>query len=63
MVTSSESVAAVREVLRAFNEGYIKRDLSAVDAFMKLFVDEDELEVVGLVATHTPAYALAPTTE
>ena len=48
MPKSEESVSAVREVLRAFNAGYAKHDLSALDDFMKLFVDMDELEVVGI---------------
>lgn len=48
MAKSDKAVAAVREVLRSFNEGYAKRDQAALDGFMKLFVDEDKLEVVGI---------------
>ena len=47
MTKSDKAVAAVREVLRSFNEG-IPRDLSAFGVFMKLFVDEDNLEVAGI---------------
>jgi hypothetical protein len=37
----------VRGVLRAFQEGYTRRDAAAVDAFMDLFVPDDDLEVIG----------------
>lgn len=35
-------------MLRAFNKGYTKRDLSTLDVFMRLFVHDDKLEVVGV---------------
>ncbi len=48
MPKSEEAVSKVRKVLRAFNAGYAKHDLSALDDFMKLFVADDEPEVVGI---------------
>jgi hypothetical protein len=48
MPKSDESVSKVRKVLRAFNAGYAKHDLSALNDFMKLFVADDEPEVVGI---------------
>jgi hypothetical protein len=48
MTKSDKDVSAVRTVLGSFNEGYARRDLSTLDVFMELFVDNDKLEVVGI---------------
>ncbi len=47
MVSDPEAVSAVRAVLQAFQDGYVKRDLRTLDAFMELFVRDDDLEVIG----------------
>jgi len=38
---------AVRTLLRRFQEGYARRDLQRLDAFMELFSSRDDLEVIG----------------
>lgn len=47
------TVQAVRQVLAQFQDGYTHRDLSQLDAFMKLFVPDDDLEVIGTNASDT----------
>jgi len=37
----------VRALLQEFQDGYSKRDVAELDAFMELFVTSDELEVIG----------------
>ena len=41
---------AIRSLLQAFQDGYTRRDLSQVDAFMELFTDE--AEVIGTNGIH-----------
>jgi hypothetical protein len=48
MADISEPDVGARELLREFNIGYAKRDLSALDAFMSLFGNDEKLEVVGI---------------
>ncbi len=43
----TDSIQAVREVLRKFQEGYALRDLARLDEFMELFIPGDEIEVIG----------------
>jgi hypothetical protein len=38
---------AIRGVLRAFQSGYTRRDVAALDQFMALFADEPTLELIG----------------
>ncbi len=47
MLTKTEASVQVRRVLQKFQEGYTRRDVSALDEFMELFVPEDALEVIG----------------
>jgi hypothetical protein len=42
-----ESIAEVRAVLQAFQDGYTHRDSGQLDAFMELFVADEALEVIG----------------
>jgi hypothetical protein len=37
----------VRALLQKFQEGYARRDLAKLDAFMELFIPDDGLEVIG----------------
>ncbi len=39
--------AEVRKLLTRFQEGYSRRDQTHLDEFIELFVDSDELEVIG----------------
>jgi len=48
MLEKSGSVEEIRALLSAFNEGYAKRDLAALDDFMKLFATDDSLEFIGV---------------
>lgn len=41
------AVEQVRELLQRFQDGYDTRDLSRLDAFMELFVLDEDLEVIG----------------
>jgi hypothetical protein len=47
----SDSVAEVRQVLQQFQDGYSKRDVANLDAFMKLFVPGEEAELIGIGAS------------
>ncbi len=40
-------IEAVKDLLKKFQEGYARRDLSGLDEFMELFIPGDELEIVG----------------
>lgn len=43
-------ILSVRETLRQFQEGYTRRDPEQIEAFNRLFVPEDDLEVIGTAA-------------
>lgn len=47
----AESINEVRRVLQAFQDGYTTRDTAQLPEFMGLFVDDDDLEVIGTGAT------------
>lgn len=44
---NATDIQAVRNTLKAFQDGYDRRDKSLLHDFRKLFVPEDELEVIG----------------
>jgi hypothetical protein len=48
MATNSESIEEICKLISAFNEGYAKRDLSALDDFMHLFARDENLEFIGV---------------
>ena len=41
----------IREVLQRFQDGYTARDVSQLDEFMTLFVQSDEIEMIGVGAS------------
>lgn len=45
MIDTQDSRAAVLAVLQAFQDGYVRRDLQAVDAFLELFTPD--IEIIG----------------
>ncbi|OQA18013.1 MAG: hypothetical protein BWY63_02189 [Chloroflexi bacterium ADurb.Bin360] len=45
-----DSIAAVRQVLQRFQNGYSARDIAQLDAFMDLFVAGAEPELIGIGA-------------
>jgi ketosteroid isomerase-like protein len=47
MSNQNSEIAQVRQTLQRFQDGYTRRDSSYLDEFMRLFVDSDELEVIG----------------
>ena len=49
--SANEACGQVREVLRAFQEGYSQRNLDALDEFMALFAPDEEIEVIGTGAS------------
>jgi hypothetical protein len=44
---STSVVQEIHEILQKFQDGYDRRDAALIDDFRKLFVPEDELEVIG----------------
>ena len=46
-MTAHSDLAAVRRVMAAFQEGYLRRDPARLDDFMTLFSADAELEVIG----------------
>jgi hypothetical protein len=44
---NASDIQAVRDTLQAFQDGYDRRDKTLLPDFRKLFVPEDELEVIG----------------
>lgn len=44
---ATNEVKEIRNLLKKFQDGYRKRDLSLLDDFMLLFVEDEELEVIG----------------
>lgn len=44
---NATDIQAVRRTLQAFQDGYDRRDTALLADFRKLFVPEDELEVIG----------------
>lgn len=47
---NEEEIQSVRETLQQFQEGYTRRDPTRIDLFSRLFVPEDDLEVIGTAA-------------
>ncbi len=52
-MTFQAGIMEVRNVLHAFQTGYSKRDVKAVDTFLHLFVADEEAEVIGTSAVST----------
>ncbi|MBN1667243.1 MAG: nuclear transport factor 2 family protein [Anaerolineales bacterium] len=46
-----DTIEEVRQVLQHFQDGYTARDVSHLDAFMQLFVQSDEIELIGIGAS------------
>lgn len=42
-----DEITNIKEVLCQFQQGYLERDLEAVDKFLELFCDDGTLEVIG----------------
>ncbi len=49
-MSSPSSSSEVRTVLQMFQDGYTKREIKDLDEFMELFVQNDQLEIVGTSA-------------
>ncbi len=45
--TEQTDLEDIKAVLQRFQDGYIRRDVTDLDAFMQLFWDDAELEVIG----------------
>ena len=45
--------ALLLAALQQFQDGYTRRDVQTLDAFMELFIAGDELEVIGTSASST----------
>jgi hypothetical protein len=48
---NGNQIESVRGVLQRFQDGYTARDLSRLDEFMQLFVQSDEIEMIGVGAS------------
>ena len=46
-----KSIKEIQQVLQDFQDGYIARDISKLDEFMKLFLPGDEVELIGIGAS------------
>jgi len=44
-------ISEVRSTLLRFQEGYLARDVSRLDEFMQLFVQEESIEMIGVGAS------------
>lgn len=44
---NAQDIQAVRDTLKSFQDGYTRRDKAFLEDFRKLFVPEDDLEVIG----------------
>lgn len=44
---NASDIQAVRDVLQQFQDGYDRRDVTIMDDFRGLFVQEDDLEIIG----------------
>jgi hypothetical protein len=51
MESDPQILSAIRDVLQRFQDGYTRRDPAGIDAFMQLFVDGADLEVIGTSAS------------
>ena len=47
MMSAFPDIEQVRAVLQLFQDGYTRRDVAQLDAFMQLFADDAGLEVIG----------------
>ncbi|MBN1147274.1 MAG: hypothetical protein JXA78_08460 [Anaerolineales bacterium] len=56
MPAMDHTIESVRQVLQRFQDGYRARDPSALDDFMQLFVDSDEIELIGVGAYERNGY-------
>lgn len=52
---SNNNHTEVRETLQKFQDGYIARDVTKLDEFMRLFVREDGIEMIGVGASKRSA--------
>ena len=52
----ADSIAAVRQVLQRFQDGYTARDVSKLDEFMELFLPSEDIELIGIGASARNEY-------
>jgi len=50
-MVKDKNLSAVRSVLQKFQDGYTDRDVTRLDEFMQLFVQSDDIEMIGTGAT------------
>jgi hypothetical protein len=53
--TEPSEILGVRAVLQKFQDAYTARDLSKLDEFMQLFVQDDSIEMIGIGAVKRAA--------
>ena len=46
-----DSIAEIQQVLQCFQDGYTRRDIAKLDEFMQLFIQEDDIELIGIGAS------------
>ncbi len=49
------NLSEIRSVLQKFQDGYIARDVANLDAFMRLFVQDESIEMIGIGAAKRAA--------
>jgi hypothetical protein len=51
----SDSIERVRAVLQRFQDGYLARDTTKIDEFMRLFAPDEDIELIGVGAAKRAA--------
>jgi hypothetical protein len=54
-MTSTDNLSKVQATLKKFQDGYTARDVGRLDDFMRLFVPNDEIEMIGIGAAKRAA--------
>jgi hypothetical protein len=49
-MSANDEISQVRKSLQRFQDGYTARDIMQLDAFMELFVQDGEIEMIGIGA-------------
>ena len=54
-MTTSENLSEIRAMLQKFQDGYTARDVTKLDEFMQLFVQDESIEMIGVGASKRAA--------
>lgn len=54
-MTTAENLSEIRATLQKFQDGYTARDVTKLDEFMQLFVQDESIEMIGVGASERAA--------